>query len=346
MEVIGKTFDGQPIYRYKMKGDPREQIGLSAQKVEKKHPEAVGLAGGFKFVDYGRATEEAANRAHFYEGGVVPFRRPRYADGGSPYSGGLDAVLEAQQRMYAPQGSGAQRNIPSTGTSHQLAVAQGTPQPGPSGSDNLSKSIGYGKDAYKAYKWATKPTPATNSGPSGLNPAGVQPSGAISYPAGTPAIASESPSLGTTTYFGPAEEAGTTTTFDAGLGAADAGAATAAPAAASGAAEGAAAEGAAGAAASAGAGAAAGAAGGAAAGAAADAAATEAAALAAEYAASYAAMAAVAAKRGGRINRAGLAAGGTPYSYSDPNGELAIPDQEVSNEKLQSPGPLVKSQGL
>lgn len=361
MQVIGKTFDGQPIYRYKMKGDSRDRIGLSAQQVEKKHPQAVGLAGGFKYVDYGRATEEAANRAHFYEGGVVPFRRQRYADGGSP-GGGLDAVLEAQQRMYSPQGGGAQRNIPSTGSSHQLAVAQGTPQPGPSGSDNVSKGIGYGKDAYKAYKWATKPTPSTTT-PTGLSPAGAQPSGAVSYGAGTPetAVAAPQSGLGTTTYFGPAADtgtttyfgpaaadAGTTTTFDAGLGAADTSAtaaSAAAPAAASGAAEGAAAEGAAGAAAGAGAGAgaAAGAAGGAAAAGAADAAATEAAALAAEYAASYAAMAAVAAKRGGRIkNRVGLAAGGSPYSYSDPNGELGIPDQEVSNEKLQSPGPLVK----
>jgi hypothetical protein len=63
----------------------------------------------------------------------------------------------------------------------------------------------------------------------------------------------------------------------------------------------------------------------------------------------------VATKRGGRIDghkrsqavvsghkRSGLAAGGSPYSYSDPNGELGIPDQEVSNEHLQSPGPLVK----
>src|SRR6185437_1383389 len=44
MEPVGKTFDGQTIYRYKMKGDPRDRIGLSAQKVERKHPEAVGVA--------------------------------------------------------------------------------------------------------------------------------------------------------------------------------------------------------------------------------------------------------------------------------------------------------------
>src|SRR6202012_1472502 len=92
MEPIGKTFDGQPIYRYKMKGDSRDRIGLSAQKVEKKNPDAVGLAGGFRYVDYGKATDEAANRGHFYEGGVVPMRRA-YAVGGSPGDeGGLGAV--------------------------------------------------------------------------------------------------------------------------------------------------------------------------------------------------------------------------------------------------------------
>ena len=426
MEVIGKTFDGQPIYRYRMKGDPREQIGLSAQKVEKKHPEAVGLAGGFKFVDYGRATEEAANRGRFYEGGVVPFPRRRFADGG--YSGGLDAVLEAQRNMYAPQGN-SQRNIPSTGASHQLAVAQGTPAPPPSGASNVQTSIGLGKDAYQAGKWAYNKwnTPSAQSGwgqpvsanalpsnmtysqyqqalnasePTGLSPAGVQPSGAISYGAGDPA---EATSIAPLTSTAP---------DTAGLGAADTGAADAA---ATGAASGAAAEGAA----DAGAGAAASAAGSAAAAGATDAAvagatdaaATEAAALAAEYAAAdaaaygaaalsdkrakegieavgktfdgqtiyryrlkgeskeqigllaqevekkhpnavgsvgglkvvnYGLATAQAAKRGERYSggRIGLAAGGSPYS--DPEGQLDIPDEEVSNEHLQSPGPLVK----
>lgn len=331
MQVIGKTFDGQPIYRYKMKGDSRDRIGLSAQEVERKHPEAVGLAGGFKYVDYGRATEEAANRSHFYEGGVVPFRRQRYADGGSP-GGGLDAVLQAQQNMYAPHGGSPQRDIPSTGASHQLAVAQGTPAAPASGSNKVSQSIGLGKDAYQGYKYFTKPTPGAHpaSTSTGLSPAGVQPSGATTYGAGTPETASAAPQLGDTTYFGPAEDTGTTTTFDAGLGAADtsAGAGAATDAAAAGAGEGAAAEGA---------GAAAGAAGGAAATGAADAAATEAAALAAEYAAADVAVAALAAKRGGRI---GLAAGGSPYS--DPDGGLDIPDEENGSEHLQSPGALVK----
>lgn len=85
---IGKTFDGQPVYRYNYKGHPEPQIGLIAQEVEHKHPEAVGLAGGYKTVDYGRATEDAAHRGHFAYGGspmggLIP--RHGFQVGGAPF---------------------------------------------------------------------------------------------------------------------------------------------------------------------------------------------------------------------------------------------------------------------
>jgi hypothetical protein len=63
IKKVGETNDGQPIYRYNYKGDPRTQIGLMAQDVEKEHPEAVGLAGGYKTVDYKKATEDAVHKA-------------------------------------------------------------------------------------------------------------------------------------------------------------------------------------------------------------------------------------------------------------------------------------------
>jgi hypothetical protein len=75
IKKIGKTYDGQNIYSYNYKGDPRQQIGLLAQDVEKHHPHAVGLAHGYKTVDYDKATEHAANRGHFYSGGVAGGRR-------------------------------------------------------------------------------------------------------------------------------------------------------------------------------------------------------------------------------------------------------------------------------
>jgi len=71
IKTVGETFDGQKIYSYNYKGDPRTQIGLMAQNVEKKHPEAVGIASGYKTVNYKKATEDAAKRGHFYSGGVA-----------------------------------------------------------------------------------------------------------------------------------------------------------------------------------------------------------------------------------------------------------------------------------
>jgi hypothetical protein len=163
IKKIGKTYDGQEIYSYKMHGDNRTHIGLIAQKVEKKHPEAVGLAGGYKIVDYGRATEEAANRGHFREGGVVPIRRRAYAAGGSDGSDPYD-YLAMQRQMYAPQNQ--QRNIPSqTAQSHQLAVASGSPTPPPSGASNLNSSMGLINNGQRLYKQFSSPSSGSGVSP-------------------------------------------------------------------------------------------------------------------------------------------------------------------------------------
>lgn len=90
MEPIGKTFDGQNLYKYNYKGDPRTQIGLSAQEVEKRNPNAVHKTeGGMRMVNYDDATSNAANRGHFAGGGssmggLVPesMERHPYAYGG------------------------------------------------------------------------------------------------------------------------------------------------------------------------------------------------------------------------------------------------------------------------
>lgn len=52
---VGKTDDGQNIYAYRYKGDKRMHLGLMAQEVEKKTPEAVVDVAGFKAVDYSKA---------------------------------------------------------------------------------------------------------------------------------------------------------------------------------------------------------------------------------------------------------------------------------------------------
>lgn len=82
IEPVGETYDGQQIYRYNYKGEPRTQIGLIAQEVEQRHPKAVGdMGNGILGVNYRDATEKAAQRGHFYDGGVVG----HYADGGQTW---------------------------------------------------------------------------------------------------------------------------------------------------------------------------------------------------------------------------------------------------------------------
>ena len=64
IEPVGTLDDGQTVYKYRMKGDPRFQIGLLAQEVEDRHPEAVSELGGAKMVNYDEATS-------FADGGSV-----------------------------------------------------------------------------------------------------------------------------------------------------------------------------------------------------------------------------------------------------------------------------------
>ncbi|WP_434286304.1 tail fiber domain-containing protein [Celeribacter sp. SCSIO 80788] len=57
-EKIGETKDGIGIYRFRYKGDPKLQIGLMAQDVKKKRPEAVTTTpSGLMAVNYDEATK-------------------------------------------------------------------------------------------------------------------------------------------------------------------------------------------------------------------------------------------------------------------------------------------------
>lgn len=55
VKKVGKTDDGQNVYAYRYKGDKRMHLGLMAQEVERKTPEAVTEVAGFKAVDYSKA---------------------------------------------------------------------------------------------------------------------------------------------------------------------------------------------------------------------------------------------------------------------------------------------------
>ena len=123
IKKIGETDRGLPIYRFKYKGDDREQvhIGLMAQDVEKVKPEAVGESGGYKTVDYDLAT-----RSKRYAGGLVP---DNYAAGGAlPYadsqgqSGYVPAAQQSQHHLLTGSDPAAK---PQTGLQEAQQALQG-----------------------------------------------------------------------------------------------------------------------------------------------------------------------------------------------------------------------------
>jgi len=60
IKKVGKTDDGQNIYKFRYKSGGPIQMGLMAQEVEKKKPSAVTEVGGIKMVDYGKALKGAS----------------------------------------------------------------------------------------------------------------------------------------------------------------------------------------------------------------------------------------------------------------------------------------------
>lgn len=97
IEAVGTLNDGQTVYRYNFKGDPKTQIGLLAQEVEQRNPGAVTEVKGLKMVDYKGATDDAASSM----GGVVApsMERSGLAGGGvpfMPYSGGSGFIPEGK----------------------------------------------------------------------------------------------------------------------------------------------------------------------------------------------------------------------------------------------------------
>jgi hypothetical protein len=98
IEAVGTLNDGQTVYRYNFKGDPKTQIGLLAQEVEEQKPNAVTQVKGLKMVDYKGATDDAAKMSSM--GGVVgpAMNRQGLAGGGVSYYPYGDA------ESYVPEG--------------------------------------------------------------------------------------------------------------------------------------------------------------------------------------------------------------------------------------------------
>lgn len=129
IRTIGHTKDGLRIVTYRYKGSPHTQIGMLAQDVEKKRPEAVGLAGGYKTVDYAAATRKAL-------GGAVANDNAwgGYAGGGMAGldQAGLAQLLMAHQAMYpggAHDRAGATSGSGPRGLQLRQPIARSLPTP-------------------------------------------------------------------------------------------------------------------------------------------------------------------------------------------------------------------------
>lgn len=111
MEPVGKTFDGQNIYKFNYKNDGRTMLGLSAQEVEKHTPEAVHKDGqGMRSVDYETAVNKAAKRGHFADGGVPDWMGGAVHEGlGRAHFATADSVSDIP---YTSQPSGGTGTTP------------------------------------------------------------------------------------------------------------------------------------------------------------------------------------------------------------------------------------------
>jgi hypothetical protein len=170
IEKVGKTYDGQHIYRYNYKGDPTTQIGLIAQEVEHHHPDAVGSNHHYRTVDYDKATDKAADRGHFYAGGLAsmggsvnPMQAGQgFADGGLA---GVDPAYMAElyKQLFAAgsgQGVTGMQGIPVTPSQiRELITARGLQEK--QGSDaadavNAIESIGQLGNSVGAWEYGEK----------------------------------------------------------------------------------------------------------------------------------------------------------------------------------------------
>lgn len=100
---IGETDDGLPIYKFRFKGEDKDQthIGYMADEVEKKHPDAVGKKDGYKYVDYAKVNSRESMGGAVHDGGLG---RAAFAYGGAQHvdPNDLQAIIQQQRQMYGP----------------------------------------------------------------------------------------------------------------------------------------------------------------------------------------------------------------------------------------------------
>lgn len=162
-QVIGETKDGQKIYRYRLiDPDTGElgpaQIGLMADEVEERTPEAVGDYKGYRTVDYAKATDDAARLG----GGVTG--RGDYAYGGRAgyqYGGAdddLSGLIASHGAMYKPlEETGSKGIVPASQVTpaklESADLTYMTPQQKQKSSlaQNLDSALGLVKGGKEAY---------------------------------------------------------------------------------------------------------------------------------------------------------------------------------------------------
>ena len=159
-----------------------------AQDVEKHHPEAVGVMGGYKTVDYKKATQDAERPARAMGGLIPDSQGGRVWDGGlmprkGYYGGGLidkydwQGILEAQKAATGPFGAKGFAGTPGT-SSYVPAASLHVPslvtaKPASQQPSGLSQAIStgsslanFGKTAKDLYdKLNPKPSTATTTTP-------------------------------------------------------------------------------------------------------------------------------------------------------------------------------------
>lgn len=185
---VGETDDGLPIYSFRYKGDKKTQIGLIAQDVEKKKPEAVGLAPAadgklYKTVDYKKATEDRPHRE--YGGGLdvnsmggAVMDSGSYAPGGFVDGTDMKSILAAIGKpidVYGNKGTlggdaiGGGGIVPSGGIAvpSKLATASNMATNRPTSASDVVGNVKSGIEAYKMGKAGLIGSAPTKDDPSG-----------------------------------------------------------------------------------------------------------------------------------------------------------------------------------
>lgn len=108
---VGKLDDGTPIYRFRYRGDPRTQIGLMADDVEEKHPEAVSGESPFRMVNYDLATRNAVHRE---DGGYVVDQAHKQDLGGAQSWPTIRGLNQAARDSFADRAAGRVTDIPKS----------------------------------------------------------------------------------------------------------------------------------------------------------------------------------------------------------------------------------------